>query len=454
LPDHSRVIVLGIDGVPHSLLTRLIEAGELPNFARLAQQAPLRQMDSVHPTVSSAAWTSYATGKQPGKHGIYGFVDRKAGTYEITIPLSTSVASKTIWEVLGAAGKRVFGMNVPVTYPPRRVNGILIGGFLCPTVDKVANPPEVARYLRSIGYQVDSDPMLARKSRDLMLPNLHETLDRRMEAMFHFLQAEPWDYFHTHVMATDRLHHFLIADYEAGNQPYADEFLAFYHKLDGYLGKLLAAAGDDCALVVMSDHGFCPVKAEVQLSQWLVEAGWTASRPSEGGDPLAIDPSRSKAYSLIPGRVFVNLKGREPAGIVPLEEFQEVRERLARDLLSLRTTDGDPVIRKVFRREELYWPDGARGPREDMPLEELVAADSAFGRAADLVAIPFDGYDLKMGLGAGKCFVQTQLEGMHTYHDASIMARGVSLPEERFSIVDVTRRVVAACGVEVPDDMD
>jgi len=449
-----RLVVLGIDGVPHSLLTKLIEEGDAPNFAKLAHETALRQMDSVHPTVSSAAWTSYVTGVQPGKHGIYGFIDRKPGEYQIRIPLSTSVATRNIWELLSAAGKRVFGMNVPVTFPPRAVNGILIGGFLCPNIDKVASPPGVVPYLKSIGYQIDTDAMLARKSKDLMLPNIHKTLDARMEAMFHFLEQEEWDYFHTHVMATDRLNHFLLMKYEAGEARYADEFLGFYRKLDSYLGRLLDALPADCGLVVLSDHGFCAIRSEVQLSRWLVEAGWTTLARPEPRHPLDIEPEKSRAYSLIPGRIHVNVRGREPAGTVPAEEFNQVRDELTRDLLALRAPSGDPVIRKVFRREELYWPAGSSAPDPEMPPERILATDTAFGKAADLIAVPYDGYDLKMGLASSETFVRTQLEGMHTYHDALIMARGVELPTERFSIINVTRCLLRSLGVEPPGHMD
>jgi predicted AlkP superfamily phosphohydrolase/phosphomutase len=449
------VFVFSIDGVPETLLRQLIDAGELPNFAALAGQAPLRQMDSVYPTVSSVAWTSFVTGKQAGKHGIFGFVDRKRDSYEITIPLSTAVRSKAVWELLSDAGKRIFGMNVPVTYPPRSVNGILIADFLCPSIDKVALAPEVREYLKSISYQIDSDPMLARRSKDLMLPNIRETLDRGMEAMFHYLSAGPWDYFHSHVMTTDRLNHFLIAKFhEGGEKRYRDEFLEIYRMLDGYLGRLLGAIPEDCPLVVLSDHGFCPIIHEVHLSRYLVEAGWTALPSGGPRHPLDIDPARSKAYSLLPGRVYVNLRGREPAGIVPPEEYDRVREALSRDLLELRAPGGDPVIRSVMRREEVFWPDGTCGPDPGMPRERLLDPRGAFGAAPDLLAVPFDGYDLKIGLAAQQIFVSTELEGMHTFHDALIMARGIDLPEARFSIVDIMPAIFEALGVRCPEDVD
>jgi predicted AlkP superfamily phosphohydrolase/phosphomutase len=457
LPRKKRLVVLSIDGVPATLLQDLIGLGELPNFAQVVSQYGLRQIDSVHPAVSSVAWASFITGRNPGKHGIYGFVDRAPAGYDITIPLSNSMVGKDIWEVLSDAGRRVFGMNVPGTYPPRTVNGIIIGGFLCPEVRKVASPPEVSTYLRSIGYRIDSDPALARRGKDLMLPDLRETLEKRMEAMFHFLHRNTWDYFHAHVMETDRLNHFLLEEWHDHNSKYGQEFLQVYRMIDGYLGELLDVLPEDpeeCGLVLLSDHGFCPVKSEVQLSRYLVERGWTALAKAQPEHPLDISPEKSRAYTLIPGRIHLNVQEREPAGIVAPEDFGEVREELARDLLELRAPNGDPVIKQVYGREETYWPEGEHAPQPHMPVSQLLRAEGAFGRGPDLVAVPHDGYDLKMGLGASNIFLRTELQGMHTYHDAFLIARGVELPEARLNIMQVTKYLLKALGLEAPEDMD
>jgi predicted AlkP superfamily phosphohydrolase/phosphomutase len=206
--------------------------------------------------------------------------------------------------------------------------------------------------------------------------------------------------------------------------------------------------------VVLSDHGFCPIKSEVQLSHYLVERGWTALAKAQPEHPIDINPETSKAYTLIPGRIYLNVRGREPGGIVAPEDFAEVREELARDLLELRAPNGDPVIKRVYKREEVYWPEGAHGPEPDIPLSQLLRGAGAFGRGPDLVAVPYDGYDLKMGLGASNIFLRTELQGMHTYHDALLIARGVELPEGRLNIMQVTKYLMKALGVEPPEDMD
>ena len=444
-------MVLSIDGVPFDLVRRMIDQGVMPNLGRLAQQGAMQMMRSVQPTVSCVAWGTYCTGKNAGKHGIYGFIDRKPDSYDLAFPNGAMMTSENLWEILSKADKRVFGMNVPSTYPPRRVNGILIGGFLTPTLDKAAYPPAVNSYLKSIDYQIDSDAMLARQDKKAMLDDLDKTLDTRVEAMFHFLDQEDWDFFHTHIMGTDRINHFIWEKMESDDPFFAPAFFRYYARIDEVIGKIIDRLPDDTPLMIFSDHGFCKIKYEVQLSHYLVEKGWTtpAEKPQH---PLSIDPAKSKAYCLIPGRIFVNLKGREPGGIVPLEEYQQTRQQLAADLMELRDPDtGDEVIRKVVMREDIYWSDST----QDNPSPQDVArATDTFGKAADLIAIPHDGYDLKLGLVADGVFKKTELEGMHTYHDATMISRGIELPPDNLEIMMLARPILQTLGVEPPADMD
>ncbi len=450
----NRVVVLGIDGLPFEFAKGLLGGEVMPRLAAIAARGDFRQMDSVHPCVSTAAWTSFITGVQPGKHGLYGFVDRRDGSYEIEIPLATSIAAKNIWQILSEAGKRVFGMNVPVTCPPVEVNGVLVADFLCPSIDQAALSPDVRLYLKSINYQIDSDPALGHKSIDRMLRNLHLTLEKRVQAALHYLRSEEWAYFHAHIMETDRLFHFLYARHLAGDARLSAEFLGFLRKVDDAIGQIAAATPPDAGLIVLSDHGFCPIKAEVNLSRHLVETGWTTPASAEPLHPLDIAPERTRAYTLIPGRIYLNLRGREPEGIVPPEEYTSARETLMQQLLALKAPNGDTVIRQVLRREELFWPAGAKAADPQMPAEKLLDRRGAFGRAPDLVVVPHDGYDLKMGLDAGDVFHTPALEGMHTFNDAMVLLRGFHLGPERPAIFRIARTILGELGVAPPDDMD
>jgi predicted AlkP superfamily phosphohydrolase/phosphomutase len=145
-----RVVFIGLDGTPYTFMRRLIDEGRLPNAARLEQKGSLLRMDSMWPWVSSVAWSSMMTGVNPGKHNIYGFIDRDPATYKQFIPTSRNMKARTLWEVLGDAGKRVIVVNVPVTYPPRQVNGILVGGFLSPSLEKAVYPASYGQTLKSL----------------------------------------------------------------------------------------------------------------------------------------------------------------------------------------------------------------------------------------------------------------------------------------------------------------
>ena len=119
----------------------------MPNFSSLIQEGDFKQMNSVIPTISSVAWSSYMTGCNPAKHNIFGFVDLQPGTYDFTIPMASDMKAKTLWERLSEHGLRSIVINVPVTYPPKKIDGVLVSGFLCTDVKKVAQPPEYSAKL-------------------------------------------------------------------------------------------------------------------------------------------------------------------------------------------------------------------------------------------------------------------------------------------------------------------
>jgi predicted AlkP superfamily phosphohydrolase/phosphomutase len=182
----GRVVVVSIDGVPYSFMQAQIAKGEFPNFKKLLDNGSFRRMNSVQPCISSVAWASYMTGRNPAKHNIFGFVDKKPGTHDTFIPTSLNMTSDTIWEILSRAGERVFVMNVPVTYPPRPVNGILIGCFLCTQIEKLAYPAHVSRELKAMGYKIDVDAAIARENLERYLDACNRTLSKRAEAMFYY----------------------------------------------------------------------------------------------------------------------------------------------------------------------------------------------------------------------------------------------------------------------------
>ncbi len=299
----KRVVVVGLDGVPHGFIHEMFEGGELPHFRSLASEGALVKMGSTIPCVSSVAWSSYMTGRNPGKHNIYGFVDRDPKSLEIYIPTSKNMGCQTLWESLGQQGKRVLVINVPVTYPPRPVNGILIGCFLCMNIDKVAYPREISETLKRMGYRIDADARKARENEAAFLEDLHETLRKRVEIGLHLYEKEDWDFFQLHIMETDRMNHFFWDGWTEQAAPHRDAFFKFYREVDRALGEIFRRVEGDAELVVLSDHGFCSARKEVNVNAWLKEDGWLRFSAWRGREPRGWVP---RSFLPPPAKILLN----------------------------------------------------------------------------------------------------------------------------------------------------
>jgi predicted AlkP superfamily phosphohydrolase/phosphomutase len=324
-------------------------------------------------------------------------------------------------------------INVPGTYPPREVNGVLVSCFMTPSVDKASADPAVVEELKALGYRIDVNGWEGRRDREALLRDVHEVLDARVRTLFHFLRKERWDFFLCHVMSLDRMHHFIWEDQERGDPVWRSRFLEVYRKLDRAIGEVAAEVGDDAELLLLSDHGFCSIRRELQVNRFLEEQGFLVLRPETGQrSPLhRVDPARTRAYSLIPGRIYLNLKGRESGGVVePGEEAERVLRSVAERLLDLRDPeDGARVVDAVLGRDQVY-----RG--------------AAAHRAPDLVVRPSPGYDLKGTVAAESLWQRSALRGMHAFDDAFLYVRGDDAPATPdLSIADAHEVVLERLGL-------
>lgn len=431
-----RALVIGLDGVPHSLLTRLIDDGHVPNLAQLAAGGELRRADSVYPTVSCAAWTSFVTGVGPGAHGVFGFTDLQPGTYQMHITGSDYVTSPPLWRLLNERGQRIISINVPVTFPPPQVDGLLVSGFLAPEVDGATHPPALAERLKRLGYRIDIDPWKARQSLDALLEDLDLTLKGRVAGAVDLLTKEQWSFGMVHIMGTDRINHFMWGKWASGDEQYAPAFVDYYSKVDAAVGEILAAVGDDTEALLLSDHGFTLTEHELNLDAWLREHGYLAVPAAEGAKLTDIDEG-TRAYSMTPGRIYVNLKGRQPRGSVePGAEYETLRDEIIAGLREIAHPDtGEPVMQQLFRREEVFH-------------------GRSVERAPDILAHPFDGIDLKSSLSGAEMWSHTPITGMHTYDDAFWLVRGRRFGEGTPSVQDGAPTVLRLLEQELPEHFD
>jgi len=193
--------------------------------------------------------------------------------------MGRDVQATRLWDRVTDAGRDATVLNVPVTFPPQRNIQRMVSGFLSPDIEKAAHPEDVATYLESIDYRIDTNAKLGHdEDKTEFLENAHETIDARQEAFLHYAEEDDWDLFFGVFMTTDRVNHFLFDDYERDGEYHEEEFLEFYEKVDRYIGELRDALPEDVTLVVASDHGFTSEDYEVHLNSWLEEEGGSPSR--------------------------------------------------------------------------------------------------------------------------------------------------------------------------------
>ena len=351
-----KVLVIGLDGASPLLLEKWIE--DLPTFKKFKERGLWGLSIPPIPAQTPVAWTTFMTGKNPGKHGIFSFAMRKPGTYERNIISPSMIGSETLWSILSNYGKRVGVVNVPMA-AKEEINGFMIPGFLARN-EGVPYPREVKRRLEEkfgrtgivIG-DVETDILKRVKSDpNLFFKRINEITDELSEISLYLLEKENWDFFMAVFMGTDRIQHFFWKYIEEIHQEKESEYglkiKKYYQKLDQIIDKFLSAIPKDTLTILLSDHGFCPIQKEVLLNDYLKKKGILKVR---GGK---IDLERSKAVSYGYGDLWLNVKGREPKGVIQQgEEYNEVREEIIQFLENLEI-DGEKPIKKVLKREEIY----------------------------------------------------------------------------------------------------
>lgn len=364
----TKVCVIGLDCAPPELVLENWRY-DLPNLNRLMLHGVYGPLESCIPPITVPAWMCMMTGKDPGTLGIYGFRNRKDRSYEaLAFANSRMVREETVWDVLARHGKQSILLGIPLTYPPRPVNGLLISDFLAPDTEvEYTYPPDLKREIREIVGDYILDVRNFRTAdKDTLLAQIYAMTEKRFKLARHLLSAKPWDFFAMVEMGPDRIHHgfwryFDPAHplYERGNL-YENAIRDYYVALDRHIGEVLSALPRDTLVMVVSDHGAKRMEGGICLNEWLIQEGYlTLKEPvSEVTkfSPALVDWERTVAWGDggYYGRLFLNVRGREPQGTVAPEEYEPLREELIQRLESLGDEQGRPLGTRVFRPQEVY----------------------------------------------------------------------------------------------------
>jgi len=435
-----RVAVIGLDGVGAPLVETLTDAGVMPRLAALRRAGTLARMTSSIPTISSVSWSSFMTGNNPGRHGIYGFTDVKRDSYAVYFPNYRHVQGATIWDVLGARGRRSIVLNIPNTYPAKEIAGVLVSGFVAINIERAVTPASALAVLKAHGYKIDVDYVNANERPEAFFADLFQTLAARRRTLAHFLGAEDWDCFIGAITETDRLHHYFWSHYVDPAARWHQRFLDFYAEVDAAIGEFADTLADDTPLFIVADHGHTLIESEFYPNVWLRREGLLAFKTPTPKSVADLDPT-SKVFILDPGRIYVNLKGRFANGVIEAgAEAQELLARVAEGLAAIEYPGSGAAgarrpVKAVYRCEELY-----HGP--------------ALAQAPDAVLHFHDGFDIKGAVARDEMFGRSALTGMHTYDDALFYVNRARFPVGDLAITDLAPTILALLGVGPDEPMD
>ena len=437
----SRVIVLGLDGLPCSLLKRFIAEGVMPKLGALVAQGDLAAMDTVYPPLSSVSWTTFFTGVNPGRHRIFGFFEAQVDEYGIWFQDLDDVKVPGLWEHAQAHGKRTVSINLPGTYPAPPFNGVMISGFIAPDLAKSVYPKVLLPHVEKSGYLLDLPCDRVGDAPEEFWKATGQSLEARGRIMAALLENEPHDLFIGVFTETDRVQHFFFDAIEEPSHPEHARVRKFYAHVDAIIGHLASLAKADDELIILADHGFCRIEQEIYLNHWLAERGYLVMKTPRPGAPLGeIDPEKSRAFALDPGRIFLNIRGRQPAGCVELCDADALRDEIADGLAAMRVrvpwqAEAICPFAKIMRREEIY-----AGPWAHL--------------AADLVLHTRDGFEMKGKFNHPAPSQLSTLNGMHTFGDAMLYVRGRKWPDGTPRIIDLAPTILSLLGVPVPPEME
>lgn len=392
-----RVLVIGLDGVPHSMLARLAAEGIMPATASILRNGRLVPMTVSLPEISAVSWSTFMTGVNPGAHGIFGFTDLKPDSYDLRFPSFRDLGAPTLWDRLGERGKRSVVINQPATYPAREIVGALVSGFVAIDLRRAVFPPKHIAPLEGMGYRIDVDVTKP----DALFDDLRATLAARERAADYLWDIEEWDYFQLVITGTDRLNHLHWEAWQRLGHPHRAAFLNFYRAVDGLIGRVrdrfLKLTGGLEGLYLLSDHGFTGITREVYVNAWLRQERYL-DYDKAAPESIADVSAETVAFALDPGRIYFNVRGRFPRGAVDASDLPSVKAELRAGLKQLQH-QGQPVIRQVFDGAEVY----------DGPLAD---------KGPDLVLLSHPGFDLKGSVRHSDVFGRSQFQGMHTWDDA------------------------------------
>ncbi len=505
-----RVLVLGLDGATWTLLDPLLAQNKLPTLGKLIQNGSRSILRSCIQPSSEQAWSAFATGKQNGKFGLYGFYQRAQNSYALEYINASHRRAATLWRILSDRDKKCVVVNVPLTWPVEKINGALVSGLMTPGLNSQFTYPNELKneLLRELGeYIIDVD--IERGESDVGgLGDLVSRVKRMSELQtqtFEYLleKNRDWDFGMLVHRAPDILCHKFWRYQDPTHPLYNARDAAQWggvindclEYLDAFNARLLEKFADEnTTVIVLSDHGFGPLTHAVYLNLYFAQQNILAYKPQTGkplssalragvkrlNNPLLaaaknkafeffprlksnlhysmaygnLDWARTKAYAVgTMGNVYLNVRGREPEGCVEPSAYETTRDAVMTAMRELRDPETQkPIFDFVYRREEIY-----KGDALDKAPDVIGLIDGPYHVAA---------VDWR-GAGASKSVVEkvgdellfvSDTSGQHRM-DGILVANGSGIAPHRSipqtpNLIDLAPTILQLFGEKIPEDMD
>jgi predicted AlkP superfamily phosphohydrolase/phosphomutase len=447
-------MIIGLDCAAPKILFDDMRS-ELPVISGLMERGVWGELESCDPPITVPAWSCMMSSKDPGTLGFYGFRNRKDHSYDgMTFATNEKMKHDRVWDILSRDGRHVVVLGVPMTFPPRQVNGEMISCFLAPSIESRYTYPEELRdeIAETVGEYMVDVPNFRTDEKERIMRDIKEMTRRRFALARHLRDTRDWDFLMMVEMGTDRLHHGFWRfydhdhpDYQPGTR-WEEEFRAYYRSVDAEIGQLIEGLDDDTAVLVVSDHGAQSMVGGIQVNEWLQREGYLrlAEQP-DGVIPIGqatIDWPNTRVWADggYYSRIFLNVRGREPEGTVDPADYEALRDELIAKLEALGDEQGNPIGTRVFRPQELY--------------------HEVNGVAPDLICYFGNLTWRSIGsLGDGRIQVRENDTGPddanHAKMGVYVMA-GPGMPTaapERATLFDIAPTVLTAMGYQVPADM-
>jgi predicted AlkP superfamily phosphohydrolase/phosphomutase len=373
----------------------------------------------------------------------------------MTTANASAVKEKRVWDILSRLGKKVVVLGVPQTYPVRPVNGWMVAGFLAPDTNADYTYPKTLKeeIAREIGEYFLDVKDFRTNEKDRLLDRMHQLMENRFDTARHLMQSKPWNFFMMVEMGMDRLHHafWKFGDpthpkFEPGN-PFEHAMRDYYQAVDARIGELLSMVGDETAVLVVSDHGAKSMVGGICINQWLINEGLLTlaapvTAPTRIEDcPIDWTHTRAWASGGYYGRVFLNVEGREPQGVIPADEYESFRDDLAARIEAMTDHEGRPLGNRALKPEDLYKT--VNGVAPDL----IVYFGNLNWRSVGMVGMD-SVYTFENDTGPD--------DANHDYHGIFIMddragRGGVELTG--LQLMDIAPTVLDLMGLDVPGDM-